>query len=144
MFIYMYILSYVCVWFYLFYGVFFSQYFTLFSFYLIRKEVGSLLENFHKPVSKLYQNQYVLYGSGTFFTGSSIILMLVYETVFPIGIYHSYHHHQNWKLFSICGLYWRKMFDSASPVHHYYPKFPTFYSKISTRKIMYLIDINNY
>ena len=43
------------------------------------------LENFHKPASKLYQNQYVFAGSSIIFIGSIIILILVYE-VFPIGL----------------------------------------------------------
>ena len=42
------------------------------------------MEKFRKPASKLYQNQYVFIGSGIIFTGSSIILILVYE-IFPIG-----------------------------------------------------------
>ena len=46
---------------------------------------GVLLEKFHKPVSKLYQNQYVFTSSGIFFTGSSIILILA-NAIFPIGI----------------------------------------------------------
>ena len=46
---------------------------------------GALLEKFHKPVSKLYQNQYVFTHSRIVCTGSSIILMLVYE-IFPIGV----------------------------------------------------------
>ena len=40
---------------------------------------------FHKPESKLYQNQYTFTGSGIIFTDSSIILKLVYE-IFPIGL----------------------------------------------------------
>ena len=43
----------------------------------------ALLEIFYKPVSKLYQNLYVFTGSGTIFTNSSIILILIYE-FFPI------------------------------------------------------------
>ena len=45
---------------------------------------GDLLEKFHKPVSKLYQNQNVFIDSGIIFSSSSIILILVYE-IFPIG-----------------------------------------------------------
>ena len=43
------------------------------------------MEKLHKPVSKLFQKPYVFIGSGTYFTGSSIIFMLVYG-IFPIGI----------------------------------------------------------
>ena len=45
----------------------------------------ALSEKFNKPVSKLYQNQYVFLVSGMTFTGSSIILILVYE-IFPIEV----------------------------------------------------------
>ena len=45
----------------------------------------SLLEKFYKLVSKLYQNQYVFTDSGIIFTGSRIILILVYG-IFPIGV----------------------------------------------------------
>ena len=43
----------------------------------------SPIKKFHKPASKLYQNQYVFTGPGIVFAGSITILILVHE-IFPI------------------------------------------------------------
>ena len=57
-----------------------------------------MLEIFHKPYCIHETNFHIKFipepvfftVSGIFFTGSSIILMLVYKTIFPIGIYKNY------------------------------------------------------